>query len=136
MLSSVPESDTVIVADLEAGIGTLTRLPEASVQSTLVVVEPTPRSIDIGLRAALVATERNQGHVTIVANKIANQDDDTRVRNAFADHDVVTVPEDRVMITADRRGSSPIDVDPEAPAVTAISDIATQIVRSGIQNAK
>lgn len=130
MLSSVPESDTVIVADLEAGIGTLTRLPEASVQSTLVIVEPTPRSIDVGQRAVLVATERKQGQITIVANKVANEEDDARVRNAFADYDVVAVPEDRVMITADRRGTSPIDVDPDAPAVKAISDIALEVLGS------
>lgn len=130
MLSSVPESDTVIVADLEAGIGTLTRLPEASVQSTLVIVEPTPRSIDVGQRAVLVATERKQGQITIVANKVANQEDDTRVRNAFAEYDVVAVPEDQVIITADRQGASPIDVDPDAPAVKAIGEIAFQIFGS------
>ena len=128
MLSSVPESDTVIVADLEAGIGTLTRLPKASVQSTLVIVEPTPRSIDVGRRAVLVATERNQGHITIVANKVANEEDAARVRDAFAGHDVVCVPNDRVMIAADRQGASPIDIDSDAPAVKAIAKIATQVL--------
>lgn len=130
MLSSVPESNTVIVADLEAGIGTLTRLPESSVQSTLVIVEPTPRSIDVGQRAVLVATERNQGHITIVANKVASQEDGARIRDAFAGHDVVSVPEDRVMVTADRQGSSPIDVDQNAPAVRAIGEIAAHILGS------
>ena len=128
MLSSVPESDTVIVADLEAGIGTLTRLPEASVQWTLVVVEPTPRWIDVGQRAALVATERHQGHITIVANKVADEDDVNRVRDSFAEFDVVAVPEDRVMITADRQGASPVDVDPDAPAVKAIGEIAMKMI--------
>ena len=128
MLSSVPESDTVIVADLEAGIGTLTRLPEASVQSTLVIVEPTPRSIDVGMRAVRVATERNQGHITIVANKVANEEDAARVRDAFAGHDVVSVPEDRVMVAADREGASPIDIDQDAPAVKAIGELAAQVL--------
>lgn len=131
MLSSVPESDTIIVADLEAGIGTLSRLPEASVQSTLVIVEPTPRSIDVGQRAVLVATERSQGHITIVANKVANEDDAARVRDAFAGHDVVTVPEDQVMVAADRQGASPIDVDSDATAVQAIGELAMQILGSG-----
>ena len=130
MLSSVPESDTVIVADLEAGIGTLTRLPEASVQSTLVIVEPTPRSIDVGRRAVLVAIERNQGRVIIVANKVASEEDVARVRDSFAEHDVVTVPEDQVMVTADRQGASPIDIDASAQAVTAIGDIAALILGS------
>lgn len=124
MLSSVPDSDTIIVADLEAGIGTLTRLPEASVDATLVIVEPTPRSIDVGQRAVLVASERQQGKITVVANKVEDGEDEARIRAAFGDHPVVTIPVDPVVIAADREGASPIDVDPQAPAVDAIGRIA------------
>jgi CO dehydrogenase maturation factor len=125
LLSSVPESDTVIVADLEAGIGTLTRLPEASVDTTLVIVEPTPRSIDVGKRAVLVATERQQGRITVVANKVADTEDEARVRAAFSDYDVVVVPADPVVTAADRKGASPMDIDPDAPAVNAIAGLAS-----------
>jgi len=128
LLSSVPESDTVIVADLEAGIGTLTRLPEGSVDSTLVIVEPTPRSIDVGQRAVLVATERKQGKITVVANKVADVEDEALVRAAFAEHDVVAVPADPVVMTAARQGESPIDVDSAAPAVLAIGDFVTRLL--------
>lgn len=124
LLSSVPHADTIIVADLEAGIGTLTRLPEHAVEHTLVIVEPTPRSIDVGLRAVQVATERSQGSVTVVANKVANNEDDARVRSTFADLTVVAVPADPVVVRADREGSSPLDVDAGSPAVVAISEIA------------
>lgn len=130
MLSSVPDSDTVIVADLEAGIGTLTRLPDASVDTTLVIVEPTPRSIDVGQRAVLVATERRQGRITVVANKVADAEDEARVRAAFCDHDIVIVPVDPVVATADRRGASPMDVDADAPAVNAITDLASLLVET------
>ena len=127
LLSSVPDSDTVIVADLEAGIGTLTRLPEASVDATLVIVEPTPRSIDVGLRAVTVAAERQQGTVLVVANKVANDEDDARIRTAFADHDVATVPADRVVIEADRRGVSPVDLDAASRAVEAVGAVAERL---------
>lgn len=127
LLSSVPHADTIIVADLEAGIGTLTRLPEQAVEHTLVVVEPTPRSIDVGMRAVAVATERAQGHVTVVANKVANDADDARVRTAFAGHDVVTVPSDPTVVSADRQGMSPMDLDSSAPAVAAISSLVSQL---------
>ena len=127
MLSSVPHTDTVIVADLEAGIGTLTRLPEQAVEHTLVIVEPTPRSIDVGLRAVQVAKEREQGHITVVANKVANDDDAERVRSTFTDFDVVTVPSDPVVVKADRQGVSPIDLDAEAPAITAIGQLVGRL---------
>ncbi len=127
MLSSVPHTDTIIIADLEAGIGTLTRLPEGAVEHTLVVVEPTPRSIDVGMRAVQVATECRQGRVTVVANKVSEIDDETRVRAAFADHDVVAVPADEVVTKADRDGVSPLDLAADAPAVVALVNIATRI---------
>ena len=125
LLSSVPDTDTIIVADLEAGIGTLTRLPEASVDTTLVIVEPTPRSIDVGRRAVLVASERQQGRIIVVANKVADAEDEDRVRAALGDHDVVIVPADPVVTAADRKGASPVDVDADAPAVKAIAGLAS-----------
>ena len=127
----MPESNTIIVADLEAGIGTLTRLPEGSVDTTLVIVEPTPRSIDVGQRAVLVANERKQGNVIIVANKIVDDQDTARVQAAFAEHDVLTVPADPIVVAADRQGASPIDIDPNAPAIAAVGEIATRIGLNG-----
>jgi len=129
LLSSVPHADTIIVADLEAGIGTLTRLPEQAVEHTLVVVEPTPRSIDVGMRAVAVATEREQGHVTVLASKVADDADDARVRTAFADHDVVTIPTDPIVVNADRQGLSPMDLDASAPAVEAIGSLVGQLTQ-------
>ena len=127
MLSSVPHADTIIVADLEAGIGTLTRLPDQAVEHTLVIVEPTPRSIDVGQRAVQVAAERSQGRITVVANKVSDDDDDNRVRAAFTDFDVVTVPVDQVVVSADRKGISPIDLDEHAPAVAAIGKLVSHL---------
>lgn len=127
MLSSVPSENTIIVADLEAGIGTLTRLPDGAVDLTLVVVEPTPRSIGVAQRAVLVASERAQGRVMIVANKVADDEDEARIRDAFPDTEVVIVPADPVVNDADRRGVSPMDVNPGSPALTALIGLSEQI---------
>lgn len=128
MLSSVPSEDSIIVADLEAGIGTLTRLPEGAVDVTVVVVEPTPRSIDVAQRAAAVATERKQGRIIIVANKIEDSSDQDRVQAAFEGLEHFLIPADPVVVKADREGQSPVDVDSESPAVTAISALARSLV--------
>jgi len=127
LLSSVPSEDTIIVADLEAGIGTLTRLPDQAVDVTIVVVEPTPRSIDVAQRAVLVASERAQGRVMIVANKVADDEDEARIRAAFSDAEIVIVPVDPVVNNADRRGVSPVDVDAGSPANVAISEMSEQL---------
>ncbi len=41
----------MVVADFEAGVGTLTRLSEQRVDTVVVVVEPTPKSVEVGQRA-------------------------------------------------------------------------------------
>lgn len=128
MLSSVPNTDTVIVADLEAGIGTLTRLPDAAVDITLVVVEPTPRSIDVGKRAVLAANEHRQGRVMVIANKASDTDDEHRVRDAFPDQTVLAVPHDPAVVSADRLGLSPVDHDPHSPAVAALRTHAAALL--------
>ena len=111
---------TTVVADLEAGIGTLTRLDAAAVDATVVVVEPTLRSIDVARRAVAVADEQRQGRVVVVANKVSDDDDRARIDEAFEDRVLVVVPEDPAIDVADRLGVSPVDHEPQAPAVAAL----------------
>ena len=127
MLGSVPADDVTVVADLEAGIGTLTRLEEARVDVTVIVVEPTPRSIDVAARAAAVAAERRQGRMIAVANKVTSDDDRQRVADALGACEVVAVPLDAAVEEADRDGVSPLDQSPGAPAVAALESLADLI---------
>lgn len=127
MLGSVVTEGTVVVADLEAGIGTLTRLADAAVDVTVVVVEPMPRSIDVGRRAVSVAVDQRQGRVVVVANKIVDADDRRRIEVAFPGHQIVVVPADPVIDAADRHGVSPLDHDGESPAVLALGRLARLI---------
>lgn len=127
MLGSVPADDVTVVADLEAGIGTLTRLEEARVDVTVIVVEPTPRSINVAARAAAVAAERRQGRMIAVANKVTSDDDRQRVADALGGCEVVAVPLDAAVEEADRDGVSPLDRAPSAPAVAALESLADLI---------
>ena len=117
------DESTTVVADLEAGIGTLTRLASASVDATVVVVEPTLRSIDVARRAVAVADEQRQGRVVVVANKVGDDDDRARIDEAFAGRRMVVVPDDPAVDTADRLGVSPVDHEPSAPAVVALESL-------------
>lgn len=132
MLSSVDEPDTTIIADLEAGIGTLTRLPDESVDVVVVVVEPTPRSIDVARRAITVAAEKRQGRIVVVANKVLDDGDRQRVIAGLADFrdrydHVVAIPQDDVVDRADREGVSPVDLDAAAPAVQAVDKLIAML---------
>ena len=127
MLGSV-NSNKVIVADLEAGIGTLTRLGDKSVDVVLVVVEPTPKSIEVGTRAAALVRQRSGGRLIILANRVRGDQDLAAVRAAFPEEEVVAVPEDPAITEADRLGLAPLDLNPEAPAVRALAGLAEHLV--------
>lgn len=116
-------NDTVI-ADFEAGVGTLTRLEDQKVDTVVVVVEATPKSIEVGLRAAQLANEKLLQRVIIVANRIRHQGDLDTITAAFPGIEVVAVPDDDAIREADRFGIAPIDHAPEAPAVRALVGLA------------
>lgn len=115
------------MADLEAGIGTLTRLEEHGVDAVVVVVEPTPKSLEVGIRAAAVARDRSIDRIVVVANRVRGDEDVERVRAAFPDAEIVPVPHDDAIVDADRHGSAPLDVAPDAPAVRALVDLGTAL---------
>ena len=117
-------TDDVVVADFEAGVGTLTRLSEQRVDTVLVVVEPTPKSVEVGMRAVELARDRGVGRVVVVANRLRGDGDLQVVRSAFPGCEVVAVPDDPKIVEADRKGVAPIDLAPDAPAVQALVGLA------------
>ena len=117
------DESTTIVADLEAGIGTLTRLEPEAVDATIVVVEPTLRSIDVARRAVAVADEKRQGRVVVVANKVGDEHDRARIFEAFSGRVVAVIPADPAIDQADRLGLSPVDHEPSSSAVTALESL-------------
>jgi CO dehydrogenase nickel-insertion accessory protein CooC1 len=115
------ESDParVVIADFEAGLGTVLRM-DAAVDVVMVVAQPTVKSIEVGVRAAEAVRERQLGRVMVVANRVAHDDDLTRVRAAFDGVEPVLVPDDPAIGEAERRGLAPLDAAPSSPAVTAL----------------
>jgi CO dehydrogenase maturation factor len=128
LLGSVEFNDVVVIADLEAGLGTLSRLGEKKVDAVVLVVEPTPKSIEVATRAAALAREKSLGRLLVVANRVGDAGDLAAVRAAFPDDQVVGVPDDPAIVEAERRGLAPLDVAPGAPAVRALTDLAETLV--------
>jgi len=113
---------------MEAGIGTLTRLADERVDTVLVVVEPTPKSIEVGVRAAELAAQKALGRLVVVASRIRNDEELATITAAFPDHEVVAIPDDPAIVQADRRGVAPLDLAPDAPAVRALCDLARSLL--------
>lgn len=119
--------DRTVVADFEAGIGTLTRMGIGDVDAVVIVVEPNPKSMEVGTRAADLARERALGRIVVVGNRVRDDADRERIEEAFADHELVLVPDDPQIRRADRDGVAPLDLDPESPAVTALQQLADRL---------
>lgn len=120
LLANVGAADIVVIADMEAGIGTLTRLSPEVVDAVVIVVESTPKSIEVGTRAFGLAIERLIPRVVVVANRVRGDSDLAVIRGAFPGAEVVVVPDDSAIVEADRLGLAPLDRSPNAPAVRAL----------------
>ena len=126
MLGQLARPDRVVIADFEAGLGTVMRL-DAPVDVVVVVVEPTAKSLEVGRRAAETVREGGLGRVVVTANRVRDETDAQRVREAFPGLDPVMVPDDPAVVDAERRGLAPLDAAPDAPAVRALVALAESL---------
>jgi CO dehydrogenase maturation factor len=127
LLGQLARPDRVVVADFEAGLGTVLRL-DAPVDVVVIVVEPTAKSLEVGRRAAETVREKGLGRVLVTANRVRDDADAERVRAAFPDDDPVLVPDDPAIVDAERRGLAPLDAAPDAPGVRALVALAQSLL--------
>ncbi len=124
LLDTLDTPHRVVVADLEAGIGTLTRVGSGAIDVAVLVVEPTAKSLDVADRALELARERGVPRIVVVANRVLDETDRAFVADRFPGTEVLVVPEDEAIVAADRAGDAPFDLHPEAPAVRALVALA------------
>ena len=116
---------------MEAGVGTLTRLTEGTLDLALLVSEPSSKSLEVARRAAEIVAERKIGPILVVANRVRDAVDVELVRSVFGETELAAIPEDPEVMRADRDGLSPFDSAPGGPAVQALAILARRLVDSG-----
>ncbi|MGI9076796.1 MAG: hypothetical protein ACR2G6_05610 [Gemmatimonadaceae bacterium] len=123
------QSASVIVADFEAGLGTLSRMKANSLDVLLVVAEPTAKSLEIARRATEMIRTRAVAAITIiVANRVGDAEARKLVEQTFPGSAVTVVPDDPAVRSADAGGNAPFDAAPESPAVRAVRALAESLV--------
>lgn len=133
LLGELAGRDQVVVADFEAGLGTVLRLGTGAVDVAVVVVEPTTKSLEVGRRAADVFAESRLSRLVVIANRVQDEEDATRVAAIFPEVDPVSVPDDQAIVEAERRGAAPLDAAPDSPAVRALVDLTQQLVAAAVE---
>jgi CO dehydrogenase maturation factor len=126
LLGELEGDSGFVICDMEAGLGTVSRVKPGQLDVVLVVAEPTVKGIDVARRAAQIASSR--ARVIVVANRIAGEADLDAVREALGSYELVAIPEEPVIARADQDGIAPIDLDPEAPGVLALLRLADRLV--------
>ncbi len=122
-----PGNGEDVVLDMEAGLEHLSRGTGRYVDGMLAAIEPYYRSLETGKRVAELADELGVRRVYAVANKIRD-DADREAVDDFCDRNglevLARIPYDRSLIEAEREGKAPLDYDADAPAVSAIREMA------------
>jgi CO dehydrogenase maturation factor len=125
LLGELAESGRLVIADLEAGVGTLTRIKQGHIDQLVVVAEPTVKSIEVARRAIDNATAAGT-KVIVVGNRVNGPEDVELLRQALGS-DLVIVPEDPAISAADRDGLAPIDAAAGSPGVMALVGLAAAL---------
>lgn len=127
MLRELEAERSIVIGDLEAGVGTLLRLQPGQADLVIVVAQPTAKAIEVARRAVEIASGR--ARVLLIANRVRDDADVELIRDgvAWGDGDMIVVPDDPAVARADEEGLAPIDAAPEGPAVLALERVAARI---------
>ena len=129
MLAALEDKpDRVVVVDLGGGVMTVVRGDESQIDALVVVVEPYPRSAEVGLRLLKTAEANGITRRVVVANKVESDEDLEALRRFLGVEPDLVIPADRAVLTADRVGASPIDHDRASPAVGVIRELASSLI--------
>ncbi len=115
--------DRIVLADLEAGLNDLIWAHPGPGDIVLVVTEGSAKSVEIAKRSVQLAGEMGVMRVIVVANRTLT-DADSESIEAELGVTVFVVPEDPAVEAADHLGLSPIDIEPDSPAMLAIAELA------------
>ena len=131
LLRELEDEYRIVICDLEAGIGTVSRMAPGNVDVAVIVANPTAKALEVARRA--IAISADVAEVVVLANRVRNDDDLNTIKEALGDeHEMIVIPEDPVIATADREGTAPIDLDPDAPGVAAIVRLADRLAGAAV----
>ncbi len=130
LVRDLEHGERTVVCDLEAGLGTLERLEPGQADVVLVVANPTAKSLDVARRAIELASGRAE--IIVLANRVRDESDIELMREVLSDRELIVIPEDPVIVAAERVGTAPIDLDVDAPGVAAIVALADRLAGSPV----
>lgn len=125
LLRELEDGDRTVICDLEAGLGTLSRLQPGNADVVLVVANPSAKALEVARRAVEIAADKTE--LIVLANRVRDDRDLETIREVIPDRELIVIPEDPSIAMADRDGLAPIDLDPDSPGVLALAALVDRI---------
>lgn len=124
----IEATDRVVVADLEAGLSDLIWANPGSDDTVVLVSDGSAKAIEMARRAQAVAAELGVHRVVAVANRTIDPGDLERTRGALGGAETIVLPEDPAVARADATGQAVVDLEPGAPVMLGIEELARRLV--------
>lgn len=131
LLRDLESEGRIVICDLEAGLGTVTRMGSANADAVLVVANPSAKALEVARRAVEAATDKAE--VIVLANRVRDDADVEAIRTVAGDRELIVVPEDATITRADRDGLAPIDLDENSPGVSAMIALADRLAGAPVR---
>jgi len=127
----VVDRGEAVVMDMEAGVEHLGSGTAKHVDHMLIVVEPSQRSLSTALRIYELARALRIPSVKAVANKVAGPRDEESIASYLGSGGLEVlgfVPFDEAVAEADKRGVSPLSLEPKPRAVEAVEALVDALL--------
>lgn len=126
------QPETVVVADMEAGLEHLTWAGGTlrHVDLLVVVVQPTVKAMLTAERTLTLARQLGISRIAFVGNRCTGPDDVGRMESfaaALGCDLLAAIPEDPAVVAADRSARCVLDTAPNGAAVVAIQALARRL---------
>lgn len=131
LLHEIPLERGAVIVDTEASPEHLSRGTTEAVDVMLVVAEPYFKSLETARRYAGLGTDLGIRRVSVVANKISNDEEAEAIATFCESHGLEVldrIPFDETLGEADRRGLAPLDLDGSARSIAAIERLADRLM--------
>ncbi|MDH7508424.1 MAG: AAA family ATPase [Methanomassiliicoccales archaeon] len=126
----VLQKNQYLIMDMEAGLEHLGRASSRNMDVMLVVVEPGMRSLETAAKIKELANQIGIKRVVAVLNKASSQNDKKVVEETLNKSGLplaTTIPFNRMLIEADLKGVSPLDVEGTEDVVLAIRKLKEEL---------
>jgi len=120
----------IAILDMGAGLEHLGRGTAKGVDLMLCIVEPTIKAFDVASRVVRLSKDLEIKEVWGVVNKLVKDRDESFVKQKSAEVGIKMVefiPYDESIVEAERKGISPIDLNPDGEAVKAIGRLSRKL---------